>query len=431
MRRQSVPRQGRSSSARRAGSSGPRRVAGRGRPRAGTAPSRRRGSRRRRPWLATSSSTAPVRDEVGDRERLGRVDEVETGVRHRARSAGATFAVPMSSPSIDLPRSPEMTVAGVPSAMSASARRIAGSVLLVAVAPATTTSGGAWVTPAYSHDDDGRAFPRADNDHPRRRHGHRRRGRADARRAPPGPRAHRRDDRQRQRPGRHLHRELAARVRPTSGWPCRSTRGVASRSNATTSRSRAPRSRARARSTAATSTSGPRRRRKGDRRGRVPHRDVPRGDRPDHPRPRRAAVERRDGLTREPRLSDRIPELVIMGGAHRYGNVTPRAEFNIWGDPEAARVVISSGVRGSPWCRSMRPTPPSSRWMTAPAAGARYPGRRRRPTFIATDRRIPTTPSRWTTARSAPVHDALCGRGHRRPGRRLGPPGPRRRRDER
>jgi inosine-uridine nucleoside N-ribohydrolase len=50
-------------------------------------------------------------------------------------------------------------------------------------------------------------------------------------------------------------------------------------------------------------------------------------------------------LIREPRLKDRIPELVIMGGANRYGNVTPRAEFNVWADPEAARIVINSGVR--------------------------------------------------------------------------------------
>jgi inosine-uridine nucleoside N-ribohydrolase len=49
-------------------------------------------------------------------------------------------------------------------------------------------------------------------------------------------------------------------------------------------------------------------------------------------------------LIREPRLKDRIPSLVIMGGANRYGNVTPRAEFNVWADPDAARVVINSGV---------------------------------------------------------------------------------------
>jgi inosine-uridine nucleoside N-ribohydrolase len=50
-------------------------------------------------------------------------------------------------------------------------------------------------------------------------------------------------------------------------------------------------------------------------------------------------------LAGEPRLRDRIPELVIMGGANRRGNVTPRAEFNIWADPEAARAVIGSGIR--------------------------------------------------------------------------------------
>ena len=50
-------------------------------------------------------------------------------------------------------------------------------------------------------------------------------------------------------------------------------------------------------------------------------------------------------LTAEPRLRDLIPELVIMGGANRYGNVTPRAEFNVWADPEAARIVLRSGVR--------------------------------------------------------------------------------------
>jgi len=50
-------------------------------------------------------------------------------------------------------------------------------------------------------------------------------------------------------------------------------------------------------------------------------------------------------LSAEPRLRDLVPELVIMGGANRYGNVTPRAEFNIWADPEAARVVLRSGIR--------------------------------------------------------------------------------------
>lgn len=50
-------------------------------------------------------------------------------------------------------------------------------------------------------------------------------------------------------------------------------------------------------------------------------------------------------LVREPRLRDAIPRLVVMGGGHEIGNVTPSAEFNVWGDPEAARVVMRSGIR--------------------------------------------------------------------------------------
>lgn len=50
-------------------------------------------------------------------------------------------------------------------------------------------------------------------------------------------------------------------------------------------------------------------------------------------------------LSLEPRLAERIPRLVIMGGGHEVGNVTPSAEFNVWADPEAARVVLRSAVR--------------------------------------------------------------------------------------
>jgi purine nucleosidase len=51
-------------------------------------------------------------------------------------------------------------------------------------------------------------------------------------------------------------------------------------------------------------------------------------------------------LSREPRLADSVKRCIIMGGAPCCeGNVTPAAEFNIWVDPEAARIVFHSGMR--------------------------------------------------------------------------------------
>ncbi len=48
-------------------------------------------------------------------------------------------------------------------------------------------------------------------------------------------------------------------------------------------------------------------------------------------------------IQREPRILDAIPQIVLMGGAHDHGNSTPSAEFNIWMDPEAARIVVNCG----------------------------------------------------------------------------------------
>ena len=48
-------------------------------------------------------------------------------------------------------------------------------------------------------------------------------------------------------------------------------------------------------------------------------------------------------LRQQPAILEKIPELVIMGGAHYIGNCTPSAEFNIWVDPEAARLVVNCG----------------------------------------------------------------------------------------
>lgn len=46
----------------------------------------------------------------------------------------------------------------------------------------------------------------------------------------------------------------------------------------------------------------------------------------------------------EPRLKDKIPQIITMGGAYLEGNTTPSAEFNILADPEAAHIVYSAGI---------------------------------------------------------------------------------------
>lgn len=51
----------------------------------------------------------------------------------------------------------------------------------------------------------------------------------------------------------------------------------------------------------------------------------------------------------EPAFAKNVKQLVIMGGAiaslpDGAGNQTPNAEFNFWVDPEAARIVLRSGI---------------------------------------------------------------------------------------
>ena len=111
----------------------------------------------------------------------------------------------------------------------------------------------------------------------------------------------------------------------------------------------------------------------------------------------------------EPRIVERIPATVIMGGAHASGNTTPAAEFNIWVDPEAARVVFGAGLANvtlvpldathralvsSEDCERLRAlgTPAGD------AAAAFIEGR-----IAAYDTLQP-----MDTLRTAPVHDALC-----------------------
>jgi purine nucleosidase/pyrimidine-specific ribonucleoside hydrolase len=45
-----------------------------------------------------------------------------------------------------------------------------------------------------------------------------------------------------------------------------------------------------------------------------------------------------------PNLRSNVAEIVFMGGSASRGNRTPYAEFNIWMDPEAADVVMKSGI---------------------------------------------------------------------------------------
>jgi purine nucleosidase len=50
-------------------------------------------------------------------------------------------------------------------------------------------------------------------------------------------------------------------------------------------------------------------------------------------------------LIKEPRIASRIKRIIAMGGGYSEGgNVTPAAEFNIYVDPHAARVVFDVGV---------------------------------------------------------------------------------------
>jgi inosine-uridine nucleoside N-ribohydrolase len=49
-------------------------------------------------------------------------------------------------------------------------------------------------------------------------------------------------------------------------------------------------------------------------------------------------------LNTDPELAGMFRALVMMGGSLSGGNITPAAEFNIYVDPEAARIVFQSGI---------------------------------------------------------------------------------------
>jgi purine nucleosidase len=68
-------------------------------------------------------------------------------------------------------------------------------------------------------------------------------------------------------------------------------------------------------------------------------------------------------LVKKPEVASRIQEIVLMGGAMREGgNTTPSAEFNIYVDPHAAKVVFECGrpviVMGLDVTHQVLATPP-------------------------------------------------------------------------
>lgn len=49
-------------------------------------------------------------------------------------------------------------------------------------------------------------------------------------------------------------------------------------------------------------------------------------------------------LLKEPLIKDNIDRIILMGGAVYDSNITPASEFNIYVDPEAAKIVFESGI---------------------------------------------------------------------------------------
>jgi inosine-uridine nucleoside N-ribohydrolase len=114
-------------------------------------------------------------------------------------------------------------------------------------------------------------------------------------------------------------------------------------------------------------------------------------------------------LKLDPDFKSNVKRLVIMGGGHQVVNVTASAEANFWHDPEAAQVVLSSGIEeivlvpldATHRALVSRDDCARLRSLGTPAGEA---------TALFVERRIaaygPSQPMGRSDA--APVHDALC-----------------------
>jgi inosine-uridine nucleoside N-ribohydrolase len=114
-------------------------------------------------------------------------------------------------------------------------------------------------------------------------------------------------------------------------------------------------------------------------------------------------------LRLEPKLAELVPRTIIMGGAHQTGNITPRAEFNIWADPEAAHVVFHAGLRNL----TLVPLDATHKALVSVddcAAFRRLGTAAGDATATFVERRIRGYDESQPMSRTgaAPVHDALC-----------------------
>lgn len=114
-------------------------------------------------------------------------------------------------------------------------------------------------------------------------------------------------------------------------------------------------------------------------------------------------------ITLDPRIVNAVDEIVIMGGAHALGNVTPAAEANIWHDPVAADVVVQAGFERL----ILVPLDATHRTLVSLAHTTALRASGSVPAIAAadiTDQRIRGYSEILPTGQvdTAPVHDALC-----------------------